>query len=873
MKKTIKKGKSKTKKQTKEKTKKQTIQVVNLIELNDIKLNLFDNINFLQYNVYLHNVGMGAIDLLNIMKNLKYDDLCLNILQIVDKSKIINFNKLFNRLKLPYSHSYSFQGELILDFIKNYIKKNDNNLYFGCNLPILRQFKHIGIKTTNVIYRNEEYNDYFDIALNNYKKEYSIEYIEDYNIFKDPNNKYDNVFIKLNDFNSMYALPVFMQLKIPNFLYGLVNGLINLKPSGNLFYIVPLIYMTPVYKKIFLFLEKIFKRVFIYKNIYDDNFLKIVINCYDLKKDIDINDFVIQNLIKIVNKTKDNNYIICDFLHYYYENSINNTNNFMYKLNDDDLKQLKQINNATKKTKLMVINDIYIGDEYEINEKNISLNYLSLINEIEYTYSTYITNLNSLITKYVKFENNKITNIDKKFFSIFIYNQIISYISICTKYNIPYNKVYLSYINKYSVNITNLLHTLENIIKIQLVKTKSFKINLNKQWNNLKLLNSGYHFDELKDIQIMYKLALQVNTNILINIKPNKIPKSIKDITDNYARGIAKYINNSPKYKLSFTISNGFTKMWEILHTINGILPNINNLKVFFIAEAPGQWIYCIDYYIKKNLNNVNQWDWRATSLNPKHPENIMKYGNNIIEDTYGFIKNYPNNWLMGIDNTGDITKSINIKWYRQYVNEWDKPNLVTGDAGIQSNNPLIYQKLELAQVLMVASVSRKGGNCIIKHFLPYITDIPETEHANGFFINYVYLYYLMFEEVYLCKPLSSNPISGEFYLIGKNFIGIDDNIYNKLMDLIDNFQVNMCFFKKKDIPENFIKQVFSFIEKLTNMNVNYIDIQNTFLICFKERDEIIEKVTECRKYLDPKYIDEIQEAKFLEWIKLYNFK
>jgi hypothetical protein len=40
----------------------------------------------------------------------------------------------------------------------------------------------------------------------------------------------------------------------------------------------------------------------------------------------------------------------------------------------------------------------------------------------------------------------------------------------------------------------------------------------------------------------------------------------------------------------------------------------------------------------------------------------------------------------------------------------------------------------------------------------------------------------------------------------------------------------------------------------------------NTFLICFKERDEIIEKVTECRKYLDPKYIDEIQEAKFLEY-------
>jgi hypothetical protein len=130
-----------------------------------------------------------------------------------------------------------------------------------------------------------------------------------------------------------------------------------------------------------------------------------------------------------------------------------------------------------------------------------------------------------------------------------------------------------------------------------------------------------------------------------------------------------------------------------------------------------------------------------------------------------------------------------------------------------------------------------------------------------------------MFEEVYLTKPLSSNPVSGEFYLVGKKFIGINDSIYDKLIDINDNFKVNMCFFDKDEIPEHFKKQVFLFIEKLTNLNVNFIDIQNTLLTCLSEEDEIIERKTECKKYLNHKYSEEFQETKFKEWIKIYNFE
>ena len=422
----------------------------------------------------------------------------------------------------------------------------------------------------------------------------------------------------------------------------------------------------------------------------------------------------------------------------------------------------------------------------------------------------------------------------------------------------------------------NKLHSFDNNIKSTLTKTSRFLEST--QFKKIKLNTQPYYYTELNDTQELYKLAVKTNTLTIDKVGlgiTNKIPTKIKSITDNYSRGVSNYINKNKKYKLGFPVSNGFTKMWEILSSVN-LLPNQKDkpINIFFIAEAPGQWIYSLDYFIKKKLTNINgkKWDWRATSLNANHPINIETFGKNILDDAYGFIKQYPDKWLWGVDQTGDITKSANIKWYHQYVKEWAKPNLVTGDAGIKSYNPIINQKLELAQVLMVAAVSAKGGNCIIKHFLPYIPDIPETKEANGFFINYLYLYYLMFEDVYLMKPLSSNPVSGEFYLVGKKFIGIDDEMLDKMISLIDNFEVNMCFFKKEDIPEHFRKQVFSFVQQLTQMNVDFIDIQNTLLTCLYKRDPVIESVTECSKYLNSSYMEEIQEAKFKKWVDVYNF-
>ena len=147
-----------------------------------------------------------------------------------------------------------------------------------------------------------------------------------------------------------------------------------------------------------------------------------------------------------------------------------------------------------------------------------------------------------------------------------------------------------------------------------------------------------------------------------------------------------------------------------------------------------------------------------------------------------------------------------------QFVKKGGQPiHLVTGDAGMVGDIKLVeLQKIEYAQMCMVAGTSSIGGNCVIKHFLHFINSYPNSYEGSGFIVNLIYVYYLMFEEVRLIKPHTSNPNSREFYLVGLKFRGINDDIFNKLMKQMDNFEENDCFFKKDDVPESFINKLLN---------------------------------------------------------------
>ena len=107
-------------------------------------------------------------------------------------------------------------------------------------------------------------------------------------------------------------------------------------------------------------------------------------------------------------------------------------------------------------------------------------------------------------------------------------------------------------------------------------------------------------------------------------------------------------------------VSQALLKMYEILSLFNIFKKNNKKITTMSICEAPGQFIQAINHYLKTKTNNV-KYDWYANSLNHLSKEVKKKYGNNIIDDTYGLIKRYPKRWLYGVDNTGDITNLKNI--------------------------------------------------------------------------------------------------------------------------------------------------------------------------------------------------------------------
>jgi hypothetical protein len=345
--------------------------------------------------------------------------------------------------------------------------------------------------------------------------------------------------------------------------------------------------------------------------------------------------------------------------------------------------------------------------------------------------------------------------------------------------------------------------------------------------------------------------------------------KNAVEIAEGFARGVSKYISSN--FKGAIRVSNAFCKLWEIYNIVDNIFPLKENPNIFYVAEAPGQWINASNHYYKIMYANKKskkyEINWFANTLNPYHPINIEKFGP-IFADDYGFIKNNKDKWLYGEDQTGDIFSSKNQKWYHDFAQSKEKFDLVTGDAGLHSKSSIeSFQKLEYACAFMTAGLSSIGGNCIMKHFLPLVN------FMNGYFVNYLYLYYLLFDELRLVKPVTSNPSSAEFYVVCKGFKGISPSNYEKLLDILDIFKENMCIFDKKDIPDGFVDQLSKFYKLVTNKNNKHKNIRNRVLTCkINARDKIkLEK--DCNLYLNKKIIKDVQNKLFKKWVHDNKFK
>ena len=442
---------------------------------------------------------------------------------------------------------------------------------------------------------------------------------------------------------------------------------------------------------------------------------------------------------------------------------------------------------------------------------------------------------------------------------------------------------------------------------------------INNKLNNLKLVSS-YKLYDIENILKTIDISYNINKDLLKDLKIKKIPQIVQYASEDFTRGIRAFLDARYKH-LPINLSNGFVKLWEILHTFKlmetfdkSTKSNTTNSKtfnVFHIAEAPGQMIICAKYYAEKKYNNIKDYDWRANSLNPFNYEVKKKYGG-ALRDDYNLMRNNPKKWLWGSDNTGDITKVKNIKWFKNYINtKWlnnkldntkldnTKLDLIIGDGGLgtDTNSILDLQKLDLAQVINVIACSSIGGSCIIKHFTSYMIDKPETLEATSFFISFIYLYYIYFEEVNLFKPYTSDATSGEFYVIGKGFKGIEDNDLNKLFNVLNNFKENNAIFTKDAYPDTFINQIYNFLEIMINYNIKGYEKQNLLLKCYKENiknkdkkhkhsmnssmnssinssiNSNINSSINCNTFLNEDKLKEILIPRYNQWIKINEFE
>ena len=442
-------------------------------------------------------------------------------------------------------------------------------------------------------------------------------------------------------------------------------------------------------------------------------------------------------------------------------------------------------------------------------------------------------------------------------------------------------------------NIYNVVYGFSNPVASILLRyfDKETKVILNQGFKNFKLCDkfkiniNNVLTKKLYNIVDLLKIA---NNNLLIKTKKNKLPQIItyarKDLTRNLAQYIS-YKNKEKDIKLQIdSISNAYTKIWEILSTFNLISQSSDktSLKIFHICEAPGQMVLATQHYVKTRCKNINsrKYDWRANSLNPNNQDIQDSFGD-VFGDKYDVIKNNPKKWIWGADNTGDITNVENIKWYRNYIREnWltdveEKLDLITADGGIDTENDLLLlQKLDLSQAIMVLSCSNYGGSCIVKHFLPYMYSNLDSIYGEGFFIGYLYLYYLAFEEVILYKPYTSNYGSGEFYVIGKGFKGIDEKDLERLYEILTNFKTNSAIISRENIPESFIYQVNKFAEDVMLLMYKY-KVKSLLLLTCNENKNSKNKVKEemkCETFLDDKNIQTLLKPRFNIWLKKFKY-
>jgi hypothetical protein len=447
--------------------------------------------------------------------------------------------------------------------------------------------------------------------------------------------------------------------------------------------------------------------------------------------------------------------------------------------------------------------------------------------------------------------------------------QLAQSIMYCNKWGIEYYKtndmiegMNKEILNEMYGNINPIMFKFKAQPNDNKTKNKTTKNKTTKNKTKKSASKRSIYFIDLDENNLMENNDLFVINNIIS--QTGKMIDSRRDLSkkdedrvqlENYYKGhdlFRFYKKTGSKYNIDLSyivkneinrnVSQAWLKFYEILTETNIIPKNRTKYKSFHLCEAPGSFIDCLDYYIKKETN-ITDFNWNAQSYKATK-------GKDYFGDDFGIIKAYPDHWHWGKDGTGDITKCDNIFSYKELCKDVD---LITSDCGVPMNNPG-YERTLFSSMVAITYLLPKGSNMIFKILTPIDTPI---------IWNIIYLWFSSFKELVFFKPIQ-NSFSREFYIIGKNFKGIDKNkiIMDKLLNLVKD-QTNK--FITTDLfndtyPNNFIRQVFDISYKLANNWKYTIEKQ----IYYSDNMENINKefIKLAENYIKEKNLDFIKKYK-----------
>jgi hypothetical protein len=812
----------------------------------------------------------------------KKDKVCLDMFL-----KDITFTNevLKNIVSITKSNEiYPFRRFYYINIILDYINNSEHkDLLVITNTFIINQFIDSDLNVDFMPIENEDMRKelYIDFLEKLSKKVNRVTFNslyskEDDNIYI---KKYNNVFIKLNEFSSILYTSLFGLTKLPYLLFTILKSLKCLENNGNLFVIYNLTYVNKSFEWIINLLTYLFDDIQIHvktNNSYDLQYLFLLI-CKKFDKEKMTN-----KLIGMINDILNNksllkyNYNCCQFLNYY--SSINQKNAKLFDYNFNIYPLDKEFDTPFKPLDILNTIDIDIN-KYIDNQKNKKQNLQldSIINILKKSYSYLIELNNYNILKYISKKNSKLV-LAKEFIDKIYFTVLIDAVEYFEKYKIPYNKSYLIYINKFNRNFINQIFNYKKPMKYNIIHKRNKSIeNIDINYRNLN--KNIYKYDIFQNSQELLNISFKVKYDIIDKymiessenkkkIDINKITTIIKKFEHGFFDSIPLYINKN--LNLKYKIDNIFCEILEIYNLCTNIFPiKQKNTSILLLNELSGQGLYASELFNIYN-NILQQYDqqqrinWSGIGFNNNNLINNKKYNSLQVNKTILHKKDM-DKINYGINQTGDILSSINQQWFHKnkesVINE--SIDIIIADTTYVFNNQnmLLSQKLEFATLCMIAGMSSSNTNCIIRYKLSYDTD------TSGFLINCLYTYSLLFNSIKLIKPLNNNNLSFDFYVVCKGFKEITSKTIEQLLYILDNFEENICFINQKDIPRTFVEQVGSFVNELLLKNINNIEITNLLTTCLLNTNTEYFKKAQCHIYLNKKFMDNLEEEQIKEWM------